>query len=222
MSRSQNPKRPPGSYKSWQDIARAIATKGVIAFKRGVALATKGILDLIKRPPRKTSLEHPFRVEYDVIGTKEFEYQKLYDIIGKVTSKKSIEITLKGIKETRFVEAINVSSVVEHPLEKHYILGGAKQFDITYGTVVKGVNQIELSKQLDIRGLEEYKLAYRLGISGIKQYDTSYYNTLKGIKEFVVNDTKHIQGIKQIEKKDRYTIKGRRDITSILESLDLI
>lgn len=130
----------------------------------------------------------------DIIGEKLIFDTQLIDIIGFILLLQKLVFDLKGEKLTKVLEDLLIEGKVKHPFEI----------------------------EKEILGFVEEKKKELFNIEGLILLPISHEQKVMGLK--LVNQLTHteIKGLKSILEKQSYLMKGRKDITEILEVLDLL
>ena len=179
--------------------SKNLLTKGLLGVKKALALATKGMLDLLKKV---------IPIDDGGGSISGYLYNKIYRVYGKPGNK--FELTYKIIagKLSMFAKEIPINSRTARQLEAIWNLQGIMQ------------SSLELEKSFIGRTKQTYKLEFDL--NGKKQSKYNDELVMAGTKLINCANELEIAGQKQIKFSIDNILRGKRDITNILVACDLI
>lgn len=184
-----------------------IFTRGITANRKGMALATKGIIDKKiggKPIPPVFETEDIIKLKarkiidkidcYTILGKKEIKIYKVFALMGRKTIVERNGYLVKAL-------------VVRETIDR---------------VILKAKKLFELEETLDLSGKKIYNELEKMSLYGSKIFNESDINLIIGKKVFNVSEQKKLLGLKTIEENNIVFLKGKKNITNILEVLDLI
>jgi hypothetical protein len=184
---------------------RNLLSKGLLALRKGVSLATKGMLDVYRRIVGHAYEErYKFKRCISVIGRKAFSFEFCHLVQGFKKFKLKEYFTLIGLKSFLFKLKKNITSKLASVYKELLFID------------IQGQVQTIFEHYLALSGNKEFSLHFEKSIYGKRQLELSIEKEIiaKKLYEFAIG--KELKGIKQIELEKSYSISGKRDIIPII------
>ena len=186
-------------------IGRTLITKGVSGIKKGVALATKGILDYVRKGAQVTGA--PFDKFFNIVGIKKLAFE-LEHLLEGVTSTELIALSeVVGQKAILTEAKYEIEAILAQDLAKAYEFLGRKSFELILQSSLQGTKEFEYSTDKQLEGTKRFAFGLEKELVASRLRDFSL--------------EKSFQGIKNIKMKHEIPITGKRDTTNIWVALDL-
>lgn len=202
---------------------QSLITKGIQAFRKGVSLATKGVLDRIgiKAPGGEPEIKTNDWI-FKIKGIKQFQARFSFVCLGtKVTALEKI-ISFLGKKLINSELNVLIKAILQSSLKYDTKFIGRKFIPVKTYIELLGQKFIPSELGLELSGIKEILNSEDFLIKGAKQYNFDLESSAIGIKQFIFNKKIDTQGIKELDYNQTTLIKGKRDITPILVALDML
>ncbi|MFW6130950.1 MAG: hypothetical protein ACOC56_07180 [Atribacterota bacterium] len=176
----------------------------VILSLKPISVGGRGtIIDL----DRKTE----FELIYNLIGTKSFDLNKTYGIIG-VTSKDLVEeLPLVALLKRFFVKDVSIEGFSYEQIDFFKKIFGNKSFDVSNNYDFLGKYKIPSGTPIGFENI--------VSIRGTLKTDFSDTAELEGFKYFLNTGKLDIKGCKKILSEKDIFVKGKKDLRKIILSL---
>ena len=176
-----------------KNIVRTMATKGILGFKKAVAMATRGILDFkVGSEQRIVSMglvfdfnikgkkAIPVKYTFDIIGQKEVQLVELYALKAQKALVLDYEREMVGQKSLEYVIQRHVRGFCDVPLRTHWALVGKKLIDIEHAEMVKGQKSKLIGFELELSSQKAFSQNANCMIKGGKQLEFARTKKIKG------------------------------------------
>lgn len=186
-------------------FGRNLLSKGLLALRKGVSLATKGMLDAYRRIVGHAYEErYGFKRCISVVGRKAFKFEFCNLVKGCKEFKLEEYFNLIGLKSFLFKTTKDITSKLASIYKELYIID------------IKGKLQTIFEQNLALAGSKEFSLYFEKGLYGKKQLELEIKKEIIAKKLYEFTTKKELKGIKQIELEKSYSISGKRDIIPII------
>ena len=185
-----------------------IITKGILALRKGISLVTKGIIDQKIGGKERVGVTIFIEELFKIRGIKSFEFEFIYKI--------------QGNRVNRLVHVFALSGKRTTPIEEEYLVKALLERQLTNITELIGKKEFETAQELGLTGRKRFDLIEDLNIAGTKRFDFDLDRQITASRLFNIVENKKLIGKKEIDIDDRMLVKGKRDLTQIMEVLDLI
>jgi len=159
----------------------------------------EGIGKVYKKPKVRV-----VKFEIPVIGTKLFEFTKVYKVVG----------TIKRI----LVAGWNLIATKQFSIKKEVIVSATKKIEVISSNILKGSKLISIAVTKQIHGNLKIRVS-TLTVLGISSHQVGLSKEIKGSKHFDIKKDFTLKGSKQIKVNKSQDIKGKKSIIHILRAL---
>ena len=129
---------------------------------------------------------------------------------------------LHGILSCYTAKEYEILGVTQFAHKDIYLLKGLKKFETGFFLSVVGAILFEFEHDRELRGQVLSIIERDILVEGVKKFLIDNRHQLIGTKSIDLNEVMNIHGIKKISLLENIDVKGKKDITNILESLDLL
>ena len=145
------------------------------------------------------------KFEIPIIGTKLFEFTKVYKVVG----------TIKRF----LVAGFNLIATKQFSIKKEVIVSATKKIEVISSNILKGSKLISIAVTKQIYGNLKRSLVSTLTVLGISSHQVGLSKDIKGSKHFDIKKDITLKGSKQIKVSKSQNIKGKKSIIHILRAL---